>query len=191
VEYGYSTMGYEIPAGLGVRMAAPDREVVVLVGDGTFLMMPTELATAAQEGIRMTVVLVDNHGFASIGSLSESLGSGGFGTEFRRRAPDGTLSGDFLSIDYAAIARGLGVHAVRAQDGQALERELAAARERPGTTVIVVECDRNARVPGFEAWWDVQVAEVSSMDTVAKARKDWETAVRRERHFHAVEGDGE
>lgn len=189
VEYGYSTMGYEIPAGLGVRMAAPDREVIVLVGDGTFLMMPTELVTAVQEGTRMTVVLVDNHGFASIGGLSESLGSGGFGTEFRRRAPNGTLSGDRLPIDYVAIARGLGVHGVRAEDGEALAREIEAARERPGTTVIVVECDREARIPGYEAWWDVQVAEVSTMEPVVQARRTWVENARQERHFHGPEGE--
>ncbi len=191
VEYGYSTMGYEIPAGLGVRMAAPEREVVVLVGDGTFLMMPTELVTAAQEGLKITVILVDNHGFASIGALSQSLGSGGFGTEFRSRAADGTLSGERLPIDYVAIARGLGVHGVRAEDGPALEREVVAARQRPGTTVIVVECDRNSRVEGCEAWWDVQVAAVSSMEPVVTARRHWEEAARKERLFHGVEGDAE
>ena len=187
VEYGYSTMGYEIPAGLGVKMAAPDREVVVLVGDGTFLMMPTELATAAQEGLKMTVVLVDNHGFASIGSLSQSLGSGGFGTRFRCRGPDGALSGEALRIDYEAIARGLGVHAVRAEDGEALGRELVAARGRDGTTVIVVECDRDRHVPGYDSWWDVQVAEVSSMGPVRQAREGWERAVEKERNFFGEE----
>lgn len=183
VEYGYSTMGYEIPAGLGVKLAAPEREVVVLVGDGTFLMMPSELVTAAQEGLKLTVVLVDNHGYASIGALSESLGSGGFGTRYRHRAADGTLSGDTLRLDFVAIARGMGVHAVQADDGEALRREMLAARGRDGTTVIVVECDRDRHVGGYDSWWDVAVAEVSSMESVRTVRTGYEAAVRRERNF--------
>jgi len=183
VEYGYSTMGYELPAALGVKLAAPDREVVALVGDGTFLMLPSELVTAAQEGLRLTVVLVDNHGYASIGSLSRSLGSGGFGCRYRYRTPDGTLSGEPLRLDFVAIARGMGVHAVRADDGAALRRELLAARQRPETTVIVVECDADRSVGGYESWWDVAVAEVSAMEPVRGARADYERAVPRERNF--------
>jgi 3D-(3,5/4)-trihydroxycyclohexane-1,2-dione acylhydrolase (decyclizing) len=189
VEYGYSTMGYEIPAGLGVKMAAPDRDVVALVGDGTFLMMPTELVTAVQEGLSMTVVLVDNHGFASIGGLSESLGSGGFGTLMRRRAPDGTLAGDLLPLDFVAMARAMGVHGTSAGDCEALRRELVAARTRKGSTVIVVECDREQRVGGCESWWDVAVAEVSDMDAVRCVRETYESAVQDERDFFSEGAD--
>jgi len=183
VEYGYSTMGYELPAALGVKLAAPDREVVALVGDGTFLMLPSELVTAAQEGLRLTVVLVDNHGYASIGSLSRSLGSGGFGCRYRYRTPDGTLSGEPLRLDFVAIARGMGVHAVRADDGAALRRELLAARQRPETTVIVVECDADRSVGGYESWWDVAVAEVSENPDVQRARADYVEQKKRERHY--------
>jgi 3D-(3,5/4)-trihydroxycyclohexane-1,2-dione acylhydrolase (decyclizing) len=157
--------------------------VVALVGDGTFLMLPSELVTAAQEGLRLTVVLVDNHGYASIGALSESLGSGGFGTRYRYRADDGTLSGETLRLDFAAIARGMGVHAVRAADGDGLRREIAAARGRDATTVIVVECDRDRGVDGYDSWWDVAVAEVSTMDEVRRVRAGYEQSVQKERNF--------
>jgi len=186
VEYGYSCMGYEIPAGLGIRLADPSRGVCALVGDATWLMMPSEIATAVQERLAFTVVLVDNHGFASIGALSGSLGSGGFGTQMRLRGDDGQLSGEPLPIDYVANARSLGAHAVRAEDAAALRRELVAARERTDRpTVIVVETDTSRKVPGYESWWDVPVAEVSTMEAVRQARREWEANRARERSFHA------
>ena len=113
LEYGYSTMGYEIPAAIGVKMAAPDRDVYAIVGDGTFLMMPSEIATAVQEGVKVTYIVIDNHGFASIGGLSASLGSGGFGTRYRMRTEAGLDDGAPLPIDFEAICRGFGAHAVR------------------------------------------------------------------------------
>src|SRR5207249_11653684 len=101
LEYGYSCMGYEIAGGVGVKLAAPDREVFVLVGDGSYLMMAQEMVTAVQEGIKITVVLLDNHGFSSIGGLSESVGCGGFATEYRRRSASGQLEGDPLAVAVA------------------------------------------------------------------------------------------
>jgi 3D-(3,5/4)-trihydroxycyclohexane-1,2-dione acylhydrolase (decyclizing) len=183
LEYGYSCMGYEIPGAIGAKLADPSREVFVFLGDGTYLMMPAEITTAVQEGVKIIIVLVDNHGFASIGGLSQSLGSGGFGTHFRRRsAESGQLDGDYLPIDYEANARSLGACTLKAQDiGQfkaALERAKAATR----TTVIVVETEREIRVPGYDSWWDVAAAEVSESPAVRQARTEYEAALRKERH---------
>jgi 3D-(3,5/4)-trihydroxycyclohexane-1,2-dione acylhydrolase (decyclizing) len=183
VEYGYSCMGYEIPGGLGVKLAAPEREVYVVIGDGSYLMMSQDLVTSIQEGIKLTVVLIDNHGFASIGGLSESVGSGGFGTALRGRASDGTLAGEVLPVDFARNAESLGAVALRARSIDELQRALADARQQTRTTVIVVESDREQRVPGH-AWWDVPVAEVSEMEPVRRARAAFERAVPRERCYH-------
>ncbi len=182
VEYGYSCMGYEIPGGIGVKLAHPDREVYVLVGDGSYLMMPGDLTTAVQEGLKLTVVLLDNHGYSSIGGLSESLGLGGFGTHHRLRNPvTGQLDGDVLPVDLAENARSLGAHALRARTREELWHALEEARGQDRTTVIVVEVDRDARVPSYEAWWDVPVPEVSEMPSVQRARADYERNRARER----------
>jgi 3D-(3,5/4)-trihydroxycyclohexane-1,2-dione acylhydrolase (decyclizing) len=184
MEYGYSCMGYEIAGGLGVKMAAPDREVYVLVGDGSYLMMAQEIVTAVQEGIKITIVVLDNHGFASIGGLSEAVGSGGFGTRYRyRNAATGELDGDALPVDLAANAASLGARVIRADTLAALREALAAAASDPRTSVIVVPVDREARVGGYESWWDVPVAEVSTTREVQAARSAWEIARQRERDF--------
>jgi 3D-(3,5/4)-trihydroxycyclohexane-1,2-dione acylhydrolase (decyclizing) len=183
LEYGYSCMGYEIAGGLGVKLAAPDREVVVLVGDGSYLMMAQELATAVQEGIKITVVLLDNHGFSSIGGLSTAVGCGGFATEYRRRTSAGTLDGDYVRVDFAANAASLGAKAIAAADLGTLRHALAQARQARDTTVIVVPVDRNARVGGYESWWDVPVAETSMLDSVRDARAEYDRARRRQRHY--------
>jgi 3D-(3,5/4)-trihydroxycyclohexane-1,2-dione acylhydrolase (decyclizing) len=176
-------MGYEVAGGLGVKMADPGREVLVLVGDGSWLMMSAEIATSIQEGARLTVVLVDNHGFGSIGGLSRSLGSEGFGTAYRRRSGNGQLSGAPLELDLAANARSLGAHGVRVETIAELRRALAEARGADRTTVIVVECDPGRGVGSYESWWDVPVAEVSTMPAVARARADYERERARERPF--------
>jgi 3D-(3,5/4)-trihydroxycyclohexane-1,2-dione acylhydrolase (decyclizing) len=187
LEYGYSCMGYEIPGGLGVKLAAPEREVYVVVGDGSYLMMSGDLVTAIQEGVKLTVLLVDNRGFCSIGGLSQSLGSEGFGTELRYRSAAGDLDGETLPLDFAANAASLGAHALRARTVEELERALAEARTSPRTAVIVVETDREQRVGGYESWWDVPVAEVSKMESVARARAAYEEARADERCFHGEE----
>src|SRR5207253_8676287 len=116
VEYGYSCMGYEIAGGLGVKMAAPDREVYVMVGDGSWLMMSSELVTSIQEGFKLTVVMLDNHGFQSIGGLSHAIGSSGFGTQYRyRNGKSGHLDGENVPVDYAANAHSLGAHVITAR----------------------------------------------------------------------------
>jgi 3D-(3,5/4)-trihydroxycyclohexane-1,2-dione acylhydrolase (decyclizing) len=183
LEYGYSCMGYEIAGGLGVKMADPEREVYVMLGDGSYLMMAQEIITSIQEGYKLTIVLIDNHGFASIGGLSQSLGSGGFGTRYRYRDEEtGQLDGDPLPVDLAANARSLGAHVIAAPDLPALNAALAEARAQARTTVIVVETDPEERVPGYESWWDVPVAEVSAMESVRQAREIYDEAQRRERY---------
>ena len=122
MEYGYSCMGYEIPGAMGAKMADPSREVFVFLGDGTYLMMPSEIVTSVQEGVKIIIVLVDNHGFASIGSLSRSLGQQGFGTRYRaRNAKTGQLDGDLVKVDFAANARSLGAHALQGGDAGRIE----------------------------------------------------------------------
>ena len=184
LEYGYSCMGYEIPAAMGVKIADPSREVYAFVGDGTYLMMPSDILTSVQEGIKMIMVVVDNHGFASIGGLSQSLGSGGFGTRFRMRdSQSGQLDGDYLPVDFAANARSLGADAICANTIEEFKQALEVARKATKTTVIVVKADREVRVPGYESWWDVAVAETSTMDSVKQARAAYEESLKKERYF--------
>jgi 3D-(3,5/4)-trihydroxycyclohexane-1,2-dione acylhydrolase (decyclizing) len=177
-------MGYEIAGGLGVKLADPQRDVYVLVGDGSYLMMAQEIVTAIQEDCKLIIVLLDNHGFASIGGLSESVGSHGFGTEYRYRNPEsGQLDGALLPVDFAANARSLGAHVIEATDVAALTAALEVARESERTTVIVVEVDRAERVGGYESWWDVPIAEVSEVPAVSEKRAEYEVALRAERAF--------
>jgi 3D-(3,5/4)-trihydroxycyclohexane-1,2-dione acylhydrolase (decyclizing) len=189
VEYGFSCMGYEIAGGIGVKMAAPEREVYVLVGDGSYLMLPGELVTAIQEGVRLTVVIVDNHGFNSIGALSRSVGLDGFGTQYRY-ATNGkpVLDGDGdpparLPLDLAANAASLGAVAVRANGIAELRAALRQAKNEEVTTVIVVDVDRYEGVPGYESWWDVPVPEISGRSEVSDVRVGYEDARRAERRF--------
>jgi 3D-(3,5/4)-trihydroxycyclohexane-1,2-dione acylhydrolase (decyclizing) len=182
VEYGYSCMGYEIAGGLGIKLADPDREVFVLVGDGSYLMMASELVTAVQEGAKLIVVLVDNHGFASIGGLSESVGAQRFGTAYRYRNPaTGRLDGDVLPVDFAANAASLGVRALRARSVDELRSALAEAKAEAGPVLVCVETDPTVPAPDSEAWWDVPVAEVSELETTARARKIYEAAKANQR----------
>jgi 3D-(3,5/4)-trihydroxycyclohexane-1,2-dione acylhydrolase (decyclizing) len=185
VEYGYSCMGYEIAGGLGVKMAEPGREVFVMVGDGSYLMMAQELVTAVQEGIKIIVVLVQNHGFASIGGLSETVGAERFGTEYRyRNARSGRLDGGHLPVDLASNAESLGVRVLRAQTIAELRAALSQAGQEQGRPVLVhIETDPMVAAPASEAWWDVPVAEVSELEPTRRARKDYEAAKLRQRTF--------
>jgi 3D-(3,5/4)-trihydroxycyclohexane-1,2-dione acylhydrolase (decyclizing) len=184
LEYGYSCMGYEIPGGLGAKMADPSREVYVMVGDGSYLMMAQEIVTSIQEGYKLTVILINNYGFASIGDLSQSVGSGGFGTHYRYRHPEtGQLDGERLPVDFAANARSLGAHVIEAADLPSLVEALKAAKGQTETTVITIETDREQRVPGYESWWDVPVAEVSEIESVRQARSDYEESIKKERYY--------
>lgn len=184
LEYGYSCMGYEIPGGIGVKMAAPERDVWVMVGDGSYLMMPTEIVTAVQEGIAVKIVLLDNHGFASIGGLSKSVGSDGFGTKYRYRTASGHLDGEVLPIDYAANAESLGARVFRANSRDALADAVRQAQQITDRPVcIVVETDRRQRVGSYESWWDVAVAEVAENPDVQAARHEYEVRKRQQRHY--------
>ena len=184
VEYGYSCMGYEIAGGLGVKMAAPDRNVYVMVGDGSYLMMAQEIVTSVQEGYPLIIVLVDSGGFASIGALSRSVGSAGFGTDYRfRNTSSGSLDGSALPVDLGANAESLGARLFRAHDRASLEQALAAARGADRTAVVHVVVDPVARVPGYGCWWDVPVSEVSEQESVQAARGDYEKALEKQRWF--------
>jgi 3D-(3,5/4)-trihydroxycyclohexane-1,2-dione acylhydrolase (decyclizing) len=183
LEYGYSCMGYEIAGGMGVALAAPDRDVYVMVGDGSYLMLNSEIVTMVQEGIKVVIVLLDNHGFASIGGLSKSVGSDGFGTKYRSRTDSGHLDGEPLPVDYAQNCASLGAHVIRADTRAAFMAALEEARtiqHRP--VCIVTEVDRRERVPGYESWWEVAVAEVSDNPAVQQARREYEAAKQKQRH---------
>ncbi|MGC0207519.1 3D-(3,5/4)-trihydroxycyclohexane-1,2-dione acylhydrolase (decyclizing) [Streptomyces levis] len=184
LEYGYSCMGYEIPAGIGVQQAAPGAPVWALVGDGTYLMMPTEIVTAVQEGLPLNIVLIQNHGYASIGGLSESVGGERFGTAYRFRAADGTFTGAPLPVDLAANAASLGMEVLRAKTVGELREALAAARASTRPTCVYVETDPAPTAPPAEAWWDVPVAETASREAAVEARERYDHQVAgRRRHL--------
>ncbi len=184
VEYGFSCMGYEIAGGLGVKLAAPDRCVFVLVGDGSYLMLAQELLTSVQERLPLVVVLVQNHGYASIGALSASVGGGGFGTRHRfRDEVTGGLDGPVLPVDLAANAASLGADVIRATTVDELRVALAQARRARVTTVVHVETDPNVAVPGASAWWDVPVAEVSASVEVRAARAAYDVGKASQRRY--------
>jgi len=182
VEYGYSCMGYEIAGGLGVKMAAPERDVFVLVGDGSYLMLNSELVTSIQEGIKLVVILVQNHGFQSIGALSRSVGAPDFGTRYRYRDPEsGQLTGDVLPVDLAANAASLGADAIRVGSIPELRDALATAQASERTTVIHIETDPTVPAPSSSAWWDVPVAEVSALAATRAARAEYQEGKRTQR----------
>jgi 3D-(3,5/4)-trihydroxycyclohexane-1,2-dione acylhydrolase (decyclizing) len=182
LEYGYSCMGYEIAGGLGAKMAAPDREVYILVGDGSYLMMAQEIVTSLQEDYKLNIVLLDNHGFSSIGGLSRACGNQGMGTEYRYRR-NGKLEGDTICVDFVANANSLGAHAVRAKTRDDLRKALIEARQGQQTSVIVIETAYDQRVPGYESWWDVPIAEVSESQPVRTARAKYTQARQKQRTF--------
>ena len=189
LEYGYSCMGYEIAGGLGIKMADPGREVYVLVGDGSYLMLSADIMTSVQEGYKLIIVLMDNYGFKSIGSLSRSFGQTGFGTRFVY-PKNGVLPGDeagedvqTLPVDLAMNARSLGAHTIECKTYDDFAAALQKAKETDRTTVIYIQNDRYVSVPNYESWWDVPVAEVSEMDSVRAAREEWEQMRAKERYF--------
>jgi 3D-(3,5/4)-trihydroxycyclohexane-1,2-dione acylhydrolase (decyclizing) len=181
LEYGFSCMGYEIPAGLGVALAEPGREVVVFIGDGSYLMLSTEIVTAVAEGLPCTIVLVDNRGFGSIHGLQRSLGTPSFINELRHRDDaSGRTDGPHVQVDFVAHAAAMGARAVLAPDAEALRAALAD-RTPQGVHVIVVPVDPDRRVSGYESWWDVPVAEVSGQESVRAARREYERQRARRR----------
>lgn len=175
VEYGYSCMGYEIAGGIGAKMAEPDRDVYIMVGDGSYLMMSQELVTAVQEQIKVIVVLVQNHGFASIGALSDEVGSGRLGTWYRYRdAASGRLTGDNLPVDIAANAESLGVTVLRADSIHGFRVALERAKSVLGPVMVHVQTDPLMPAPSSESWWDVPVAQVAELDITTVARINYE-----------------
>lgn len=189
LEYGFSCMGYEIAGGLGAKMAAPDREVFVMVGDGSYLLMSTEIVTSIQEGIKLIIVVLDNHGFQSIHGLQRASGSPSFGNELRFRNPEsGLLDGPPVPIDFAANAASLGAVAITARTADEIRAALARARQETTTTVIQVPVANEDRVPGFESWWDVPIAQVSGDPDVRAARADYEAHHQQERVVFAAPG---
>jgi 3D-(3,5/4)-trihydroxycyclohexane-1,2-dione acylhydrolase (decyclizing) len=182
VEYGYSCMGFEIAGALGIKLADPGREVYALVGDGSYLMMAQEIVTAVAEGIKLVVVLVQNHGFASIGALSESLGSQRFGTSYRYRTGD-DYGGDRLPVDLAANAESLGAAVIRCRTVADLTEGLKRARESDRLTVVHIETDPHSAVPGSDSWWDVPVSEVSELDSTRDAYAGYRSAKQSQRPY--------
>lgn len=185
LEYGYSCMGYEIAGGLGAKMADPSREIYVMVGDGSYLMLHTEIVTSLEEGQKLTIVVVDNSGFQCIRNLQIATGSPSYGNELRYRDPQtGILDGPYIPIDFAANAASLGAVAMRATSESELREALERAKPETRTVVIHVPVQKHARVPGFESWWDVPVAEVSTVPTVNEAREDYVTHEATERFYY-------
>jgi 3D-(3,5/4)-trihydroxycyclohexane-1,2-dione acylhydrolase (decyclizing) len=190
LEYGYSCMGYEIAGGLGAKMADPSREIYVMVGDGSYLMLSQEIVTSIQEGYKMTIVLIDNDGYKSIGSLSRSLGSEGYGTRYLYRNPDSqkidgddVVSNAVLPINLADNARSLGAHVIECTDYDSLANALKEAKKIDRTTVIYTTCDRYQGTDGY-GWWEVPISEVSEMATVQKAYADSLEHKKKQRFHH-------
>ena len=185
LEYGYSCMGYEFPGGLGVKMAAPEREVYVMLGDGGYLMMPSEIITSLQENYKLTVILINNQGFASIGGLSKSIGGEGFGTNYKYRdKKSGQLDGDLLPVDLAANAESLGAKVFRTGDIPSFHAALAASKKESRTTVIYIETVPERKMAGYGyAWWDVPIAEIAQSEAVNKAHDNYLDQKKKQRHF--------
>ena len=177
MEYGYSCMGFEVAGALGIRMADPSRDVYALVGDGSYLMMSQEIVTAVSEGIKLIVVLVQNHGFASIGALSESVGSQRFGTRYEGR------DGEVLPVDLALVAAGLGAAVHRTSTIDAFESALREAAASSRVTVVEIQTDPLVDAPDSEAWWDVPVAEVAALDSTRSARETYDENKRTQRKY--------
>ena len=183
VEYAFSCMGYEIAAGIGVKMADPSREVFVFVGDGSYLMMNSEIITAVQEGIKIIIILVVNHGFQSIGALSESVGVERFGTKYRYRNNAGQLAGDKLPLDLAANAASLGAQVIRAANLEEFRAALVQARANTTITVVHIEDDPTIPTPDSASWWDVPVAEVSTRPSTRDALARYDAARKVQRSY--------
>lgn len=183
LEYGYSTMGYEIAGGLGIKMADPTRDVFVMVGDASFLMMNSEIVTSIQEGHKIIIMVSNNNGFSSVGRVSEQVGSEGFGCHYRYRGASGWYDGDYLPVDFAKIAEGMGAIGIHANTKDELANAIELAKKADRTTVIVTETDWHERVPGYGFWWDMATAHTSEMDAVNEARQRYEAEKQNQRYL--------
>lgn len=184
LEFGFSCMGYEIPAGLGVRMAEPSGEVYVFIGDGTYLMNPTELVTAMQEGLKITLVLSDNCGYQCIRALQVARAGHAFGNEFRLRNPESKrLDGEYLAIDLAANAASMGARVWRASTPGEVRQALREARVETRTCAIVVPVEKHRYVPASGVWIDFGVAQTTQDPITQKLRREYEADQQKQR-FH-------
>ena len=186
MEYGFSCMGYEIAGGLGVKLAEPDREVVVMVGDGSYLMMNSEIVTAVGEGLKLTIVLVDNHGYQCILGLQRAVGVSDFGNELRYR-DSGTkqLTGEYIPVNFQQHAQSMGANALFARTAEEVKNAIGEAKKADRVTVIVVPVDPEKRMPGMGTWWDVPVAEVSGEEKTRQTRETYEKATENQRPVFA------
>jgi 3D-(3,5/4)-trihydroxycyclohexane-1,2-dione acylhydrolase (decyclizing) len=184
-EYGNSCMGYEIPGGVGVKMADPEREVYVLCGDASYLMMPSEILTSIQEQYKITLILINNNGYASIGGLSKAVGGEEFGTKFNYRNPKtGQLDGDILTVDLAKNAESLGAIVYQPKSLEAFITALQNAKENTQTSVICVDTQSDRKLAGYAySWWEVPVPEISAFSEVRKARDIYEQNKKRQRQY--------
>ena len=186
LEYGYSCMGYEIAGGLGVKLAEPEREVVVMVGDGSYLMLNSEIVTAVAEGIRITIVLVDNHGFQCILGLQRACGVADFANELRfRNGKEGAPTGEYVPVDFQKHAESMGARAIFASTSSEVKAALEQARKSDRITVVVIPVDPESRMPGLDTWWDVPVAEVSGAEKTKSTREKYEEATKKQRPVFA------
>jgi 3D-(3,5/4)-trihydroxycyclohexane-1,2-dione acylhydrolase (decyclizing) len=186
MEYGFSCMGYEIAGGLGVKLAEADREVVVMVGDGSYLMMNSEIVTAVGEGLKLTIVLVDNHGYQCILGLQRAVGVSDFGNELRYR-DSGTkqLTGEYIPVNFQQHAQSMGANALFARTAEEVKKAIGEAKKADRVTVIVIPVDPEKRMPGMGTWWDVPVAEVSGEEKTRKTRETYEKATENQRPVFA------
>jgi 3D-(3,5/4)-trihydroxycyclohexane-1,2-dione acylhydrolase (decyclizing) len=179
-------MGYEIPGGIGVKLAEPERDVVVMIGDGTYLMMNSEIVTAVSEGITLTIVIIDNHGYQCILGLQRICGVSDFGNELRFRDPkSGLLNGEYVPIDFVKHAEAMGAHAVLAKTAAEITAALKDAKHRKGVSVVLIPVDPEKRMPPLGTWWDVPVAEVSAIDKTRETRENYEKATKKQRAVFA------
>jgi 3D-(3,5/4)-trihydroxycyclohexane-1,2-dione acylhydrolase (decyclizing) len=183
LEYGFSTMGYEIAGGLGIKLADPTRDVFVMVGDASFLMMNSEIVTSIQEGMKIIIMVSNNNGYSSVGRVSEQVGSEGFGCHYRYRGESGWYDGAVLPVDFAKIAEGMGAIGLHANTKDALADAITFAKHADRTTVIVTETDWHERVPGYGFWWDMATAHVSEMEAVNEARQRYEAEKKNQRYL--------
>jgi len=183
LEYGNSCMGYEVAGAVGAKMADPSRDVFCFIGDGTFLMASQEIMTAVQEGLKITILLVDNYGYGSIAALSETRGSQAFACRFNYRGEDGQFSEDRIDIDLAANAASYGADVFTATTADELKKALADAADTENTAVVYVKVDAKGRFGGSGAWWDVPVSEISELDSTRDARKEYEEQIASQRLY--------
>lgn len=184
VEYGYSVMGYEIPASIGAKLAAPDREIYCMVGDGTFQMIPSDLALVTQERIKVIFVLIDNLGFSSVGRVSEQVGSEGYGCHYRYRTQNGFYDGGPIHLDLPKVAEGFGLDTATVKTREELRKALRDARASSKSTLIYVRTDWHERIPGYStSWWDMATAQVAETPGTAEARADYIANKSRQRYL--------